>query len=71
MEVKQMEQTTLNYALGVLDRQFEHVLTYKTEEQRAYYDGMKTMFNIIVSGAYKTNAHAKYFSNGIHYIVDE
>ena len=45
-----MKQATLLYALSVLDYQYLHCAG-RNEEQRAYYDGMKNMLDIIVSDA--------------------
>ena len=66
-----MKESTINFALRVLDSQFNNVLSCRSDEQRAYYDGMKVMFNMLVSDGYETNAHVKYFDNGIHYLINE
>ena len=66
-----MKQSTIKFALNVLDAQLANVLSCKTKEQRAYYDGIKLMFNILVSDGYETMTYAGYDDNGKHRITNE
>ena len=66
-----MKQSTIEFALRVLDSQYENMLLGKTEAHRAYYEGLKLMFNVLISEGYETTAHAKRFENGCHYIINE
>jgi len=47
---------TLHYAVRVLDAQYKHIKTRSTpaerERQKAFYDGMRQMFDIMISNAY-------------------
>lgn len=47
---------TLHYAVRVLDSQYKHIKTQPTpaarERQQAFYDGMRQMFDIMISNAY-------------------
>ena len=44
-----MKRSTLAGVLSVLDAQAAHMATIRTPEQRAYWEGMITMLNLIVS----------------------
>jgi hypothetical protein len=66
-----MKKSTIEFALCVLDSQFKNMLLGKTEAHKAYYEGMKLMFNVLISEGYETKAHAKYYENGCHYVVEE
>lgn len=66
-----MKQSTINFALRVLDAQFTNVLSCKTEEQRSYYAGAMLMFNLLVSDGYETNKRAEYDDSGTHYVINE
>ena len=60
-----------SYALHVLDQQLAHTISRRHDHaQAAYYDGMKTMFNILLSNGYVKNIFVTYDDNGKHYIVN-
>lgn len=46
----------LHYAVRALDAQYKHIKTRPTlaerERQQAFYDGMRQMFDIMISNAY-------------------
>ena len=50
-----INNNTLHYALKVLNTQKEHAEHVKTKEQKAYYEGLKGMLNLIISEAYTGN----------------
>lgn len=69
-----MKKNTQKASLEILNVQYEHIATRgtkaKKEEQTAYYDGMRTMLEIVL-----TDYHAKPGAiirgeNGKHYFVE-
>lgn len=47
-----MDQQTLDYMLSVLDVQLAHCKNQRSKTQDAYYRGLRTMADIILSGGY-------------------
>ena len=50
-----INNNTLHYALKVLNVQKEHAEHVKTKEQKAYYKGLISMLNLIISEEYTGN----------------
>lgn len=69
---KQMEKlsdTALQTALKILDSQYNNCLSERTEEQTAYYIGMKTMLDIIIGFENPIPEYVCYNEfSGTHYI---
>lgn len=70
-----MKKETLEYALFILNTQREHLNNndnFITDTgkfaQQAYYQGLRTMLDIIVSEAYTDEHYVDYGSDGIHHI---
>ena len=72
---KQMEKlsdTALQTALKTLDLQYNNCLSERTETQKAYYTGMKTMLDIIISNSFKNPVCVWYNGfSGTHYICEK
>lgn len=68
-----IDNKTLQYALSVLDTQHNHCMNRltATETQKAYYEGLKTMLDIILSDSYKKKCFVGYsdFANS-HYVMN-
>lgn len=65
-----MKRNGINYALHILDTQFENMVSRPTAEREAYYDGMRLMFDILISNGYETNAIV-HNENGKHSVLWE
>lgn len=60
-----MNQDTLDYALAILDDQLKQTKATNSYEQRAQYEGMKLMLNIILP----TGAHVEIDHRDQHHIT--
>ena len=64
-----MTENTIDYALAILDRQLEHTKTANSYEQKAYYEGLRSMLNICISNAYLDDKRIECDHKGQHHIV--
>lgn len=56
-----MNEELIRYIIWVLNQQYAHSVSLKGtsryDEQKAYYDGLFEMANIVVSNGYKKNSY--------------
>lgn len=63
-----ISERTLKYALHVLDAQRQNAIDRpKDKGQKEYYDGMMTMFDILVSEGH-TNGNMSVWNGAAHYL---
>lgn len=57
-----IDNETLQYALSVLDTQYNYCMdkSMGTNTQKTYYEGLKTMLDIILSDSYKEKCFVGY-----------
>lgn len=68
MEVK---KETVEFALRVLDKQYSYCTQYYGENKKFYFDGMRKMFEILVTDGYLNNLFVECSEDGKHKIVGE
>lgn len=68
-----IDNETLQYALSVLDTQYHYCMDKSTgtNTQKAYYEGLKTMLDIILSDSYKKKCFVGYSDfASLHYVTN-
>lgn len=69
-----MDQLTISQALSILDTQARYGAQYNSEAQRdrqqAYYDGMRTMFEFILTDGFTNNSQYLTRVGGQHLVLE-
>lgn len=65
---EKMNYTRIDRGLELLDIHYKYYCEDKSKEQKAYYDGLITMLENIVSDCYTENYHIKRNKYGKHYV---
>lgn len=64
----EVEQSTIEYALNVLNLQYGHIEKCNSPRQEAYYRGLYNMLEMIVTQAYATGTTSLIEKGGEHSI---
>lgn len=69
-----MDQLTMGQALSILDTQARYSAQYNSEAQRdrqqAYYDGLRTMFEFILTSGFTNDSQYLTQIDGQHLVLE-